>query len=49
VADVPDRGACFEVGEPVLTLFAGGRSLAACRLRLERRRARWMRRLREAL
>jgi predicted ATP-grasp superfamily ATP-dependent carboligase len=49
VADIPDRGTCFEVGEPVLTLFAGGRSLAACRLRLERRRARWVRRLRESL
>jgi predicted ATP-grasp superfamily ATP-dependent carboligase len=48
VADVPDAGTCFEVGEPVLTLIAGGRSMAACRLRLERRRARWVRRLRQS-
>jgi predicted ATP-grasp superfamily ATP-dependent carboligase len=48
VGDVPDRGTSFEAGEPVLTLFARARTLAACRLRLVRRRARWMRWLRQS-
>jgi predicted ATP-grasp superfamily ATP-dependent carboligase len=44
--DLPDPGTCSEAGAPVLTLFARGRSLAACRLQLQRRRARWLDRLR---
>ena len=45
VGDVPEQGTRFEAGEPVLTLFDRGRSVDACRLRLARRRARWLRRL----
>jgi predicted ATP-grasp superfamily ATP-dependent carboligase len=49
LGDVPDRGTPFEAGEPVLTLFSHGRSVAACRRRLERRRGLWMQRLRKSL
>jgi predicted ATP-grasp superfamily ATP-dependent carboligase len=46
IADVPDQGANFEPGEPVLTVFAEGSTIDDCRLRLRRRRAYWLRRLR---
>jgi predicted ATP-grasp superfamily ATP-dependent carboligase len=46
IADVPDQGAHFEPGEPVLTVFAQGSTIDDCRLRLRRRRAYWLRRLR---
>jgi predicted ATP-grasp superfamily ATP-dependent carboligase len=49
LGDVPDRGTPFEAGEPVLTLFSHGQSVAACRRRLERRRGLWMQRLRKSL
>ncbi len=49
VGDIPDPGAMFEPGEPVLTLFAHGSTVADCRLRLRRRRAYWLRRLRKSL
>jgi predicted ATP-grasp superfamily ATP-dependent carboligase len=45
IADVPDQGAHFEPGEPVLTVFAEGSTIDDCRLRLRRRRAYWLRRL----
>jgi predicted ATP-grasp superfamily ATP-dependent carboligase len=47
-ADLPDPGAHFEAGEPVLTLFTQGPTAADCRLLLRQRRARWLRRLRQS-
>jgi predicted ATP-grasp superfamily ATP-dependent carboligase len=47
-ADVPDPGACFEAGEPVLTLLARGPTARRCALALRRRRARWLQRLRRS-
>lgn len=46
LGDLPDPATLFEAGEPVLTLFAGGPTIAACRLRLELRRVFWVQRLR---
>lgn len=46
VADVPHPGTLFERGDPVLTVFASGRSAAACEARLLLERARWHRLLR---
>jgi predicted ATP-grasp superfamily ATP-dependent carboligase len=48
IADVPDPGARFEPGEPVLTVFAYGSTPSACRHGLRRQRAYWRRRLRES-
>jgi predicted ATP-grasp superfamily ATP-dependent carboligase len=45
LADVPHPGARFEPGEPVLTVFARGTSIASCRARLERQLAAWKKRL----
>jgi len=43
--DIPDPGATFEPGDPVLTLIVHGSTVAACRARLKRRRSRWLERL----
>jgi predicted ATP-grasp superfamily ATP-dependent carboligase len=45
LGDIPEPGTRFEAGEPVLTLFARGPTVAACRQGLRLRRARWLRRL----
>jgi predicted ATP-grasp superfamily ATP-dependent carboligase len=44
--DIPEQDTVFEPGEPVLTLFAQGSGIAACRAELEARRRRWEQRLR---
>jgi predicted ATP-grasp superfamily ATP-dependent carboligase len=44
-ADLPGPGTAFSPGAPVLTLFARGPDLAACRARLERSLRLWERRL----
>jgi predicted ATP-grasp superfamily ATP-dependent carboligase len=46
IADVPGAGERFELGAPVLTVFADGSTVAECRLRLRLRQAYWLRRLR---
>jgi predicted ATP-grasp superfamily ATP-dependent carboligase len=47
--DIPDTGTPFDPGDPVLTLFAHGSTIADCRWQLRHRRARWLRRLRRSL
>ncbi len=47
LGDLPQPGTSFEPGAPVLTLFASGPNPATCRVRLQRRRVRWERRLAE--
>lgn len=46
IADVPSPGTFFDAGDPVLTVFASGRSAAICEARLLLERARWHRVLR---
>jgi predicted ATP-grasp superfamily ATP-dependent carboligase len=43
--DIPDLGATFAPGDPVLTLIVDGSTVAACRARLQGRRSRWLKRL----
>jgi predicted ATP-grasp superfamily ATP-dependent carboligase len=45
LGDLPEPGTRFEAGDPVLTLFSRGPTVAACLQSLRLRRARWMRRL----
>lgn len=45
IADVPHDGTRFEPGDPVLTVFATGGTLAECLARLELRRREWTARL----
>ncbi len=46
LADVPEPGTRFRVGDPVLTLLTSGPTLRICRARLNKRLARWESRLR---
>ncbi len=45
LGDIPHPGAIFEAGDPVMTLFALGRSPATCSARLRRAHDSWERRL----
>jgi uncharacterized protein len=45
LADIPHSGERFEVGEPVLTVFARAGTIAACRARLERLLVTWRARI----
>ena len=45
LGDIPHPGTVFEAGEPVMTVFAHGRSPATCDARLRRIHDSWERRL----
>ena len=47
IGDVPHPGTKFDPGDPVLTVFAGGDSLEACRRELAGRLWGWRRRIRD--